>query len=136
MSNIKIQIRLKLTTSGVPLSKLASITENTQEFLIEVGKQVKLDLKPEKWLAHNFKNSDLTFVPEYSQDIAEKNARDYNRVMKMIMNEKILANPKILYRRKSAMIKYNQIGSVLNKNEAIEFGIYNNGAASPKLYIA
>lgn len=123
MPKIKLNIKLKFGEEGTPMLKLFQVTEKIHTFLSDVGKEVAIKIEPEKWVATNFKSSDLNYDVTYIEDVLPTQRDKYNTLVEQIMKTEI---DKETFQNK-AVKSYIKMSEVIKPTDKIQFGVYNNG---------
>ncbi len=131
MPTLRIKIVLNKGRRGIPLNKLASISEETLRFLGMACEDAGVTENPADWLAVNFENGSLIFDCE-KPEIADL---DVFKRAQLVIQSVIAPNtvpaqftPHI---RPTTKLQYSQIAKRIDADEAIDFGIYRNGEAVP-----
>jgi hypothetical protein len=130
MRTLRVRLELNKGRKGIPLYKLAAITDEVQRFLRSVGSDLGISAPKEKWLALKFGNGSVSFDAEYQDRIADQRVRQYNDEL---ANLPRLPEGKVETRLShGTILQFARIGDRIDEDEKVRFGLYANGDRKPK----
>ena len=128
MARLRISIRLNPGGTGVPLRKLALISNELSSFLEAATVDLKLKAQSDDrpiWIASNFTNESVGFVNENSGIFEGKDAELFSSEIEHLID----ADPRkdeIIWRLKTPTIQhFAKIGESLDSDEILKVGIFN-----------
>jgi hypothetical protein len=131
MASLRVKVELNKGGVGVSLHKLAQVSSQYERFLKSFSRDLHLDLKNGEWVAKDFENSSVDFVVEYigpaTQDKIEESKVALRYVMKETNNFTDLSS-KI---SRDTILSYARIAKDIDADEAVGFGLYDNGNTKP-----
>ena len=126
MATLRIRIELNKGKAGIPMDKLAKLTEETQKFLDMVGEDVDIEIDKGKWLATDFEEGSLFFTAKYVGAPDELKVEKYNDALEFAFTldpEQIDPDGPL---RMATLLQYSKIGSPIDADEVVGFGLYRN----------
>jgi hypothetical protein len=129
MRMLRVRIELNKGRKGIPMHKMAALTEEIQKFFQRVGIDLGLAMPKEQWLAVKFANGSLDYDAEYQGRIAEEALQGfYSELIKL---PKLTRDHAVTRLSPSTILQYIRIAEPMDEDERVRFGLYNNGARKP-----
>ena len=132
MATLKVKVIMAKGREGIPLDKLANITEETLRFLNHVCDDLKVDEKKGKWIGTKF-SSEYSLVFDCEREIEDADTvRMGNKLLEAICSRKENLSPVKI--SKATRIQYSRIASRIDSDESVDFGIYHNGNSEEPVF--
>jgi len=133
MARIKVRFELNKGRTGAPLSKLGDISKQAERFLRALAADLSIDAKAGEWLAVNFKNGSVSYDAEFQGEITGAEADAFNRGLEFLADfdpDHEGANGIVTT---ATVLEFAKMGSMIDPDEVIGFGIYGRDRAKPKM---
>lgn len=119
MKKVKLKVRINKGTRGVPLKKMASITDEIGKFLDLFCKDLSINIPADGWLATDFKDGSCLYTVESLKEIEVEKERDFNRIFTDLAKHRKL-NGRV---SKPTYYQYSRIVESITPDESVEFGL-------------
>lgn len=134
MAKLRFRIELNKGGVGVSMSKLASITAETEKFLQMLVSDIVIEDINGQWIAKDFDNNSVDFNNEYVGVVTIPDELHFNEAVDFITAEEIDFNNKPAKIRSATLLQYSNIAKSIGADEAIVFGIFNGNGDGLKAY--
>jgi hypothetical protein len=131
MAKLKLRVEMNKGRKGIPLGKLARITQETLEFLRMAYTDAELPGDPEGWFAYNFRNDSVDFDCECYRDIEADDVKRANSVFRAIMTNDVQGDILKHKVKPSTRRQYSKIAVPIDPDEKVTFGLFINGDTEP-----
>lgn len=130
MRTLRVRLELNKGRKGIPLHKLAAVTEEVQRFFQRVGSDLGVPTPREQWLAVRFRNGSVSFDAEYQGQLTEERIEQYNAELGGLIRAAVV--PSFESRLSPAtVLQFARIAEPIDEDEQVRFGLYQNGGARP-----
>lgn len=130
MSQLRLKISLNRGRKGIPLRKLANITDETQKFLGLFSNDINLG--DGEWIAENFRNGSVIFDMVFVGDVPEPSILQGQRALDHITDLATTADSLGFGLTKGTFHQFAKIALPLEEDDVVSLGIYN-GRSHPKI---
>lgn len=131
MADLRIKIELNKGRKGIPLDKLAAITERTMRLLNMVAHDLGFSSPQHAWLAENFENGSVDFDCRFAGTLDEATLRFAQRALCTVFANDY-TDPEMSVRiRPETRRQYARVAQPIDPDEVIGFGVYSNGERTP-----
>lgn len=131
MATLRVRIELNKGRIGIPMDKLAKLTEETQKFLDMVGEDVEIEPEKGRWLATDFEEGSLCFTAKYVGEPDRIKVDKYNDALEFALT----LDPDQIERdgplRIVTLLQYSKIANPIDPDEVVGFGLYRNEKDAP-----
>jgi hypothetical protein len=117
MATLRIPIILNKGRRGIPLSKLARISYELQQFLCLLGEDLQIEMGA-GWLGTDFSNGSLQFIAEKVNPVEENKAREFTQAFRHVAQRRPDARV-----RASTIRQFAKIADPMDSDEAVEFSL-------------
>lgn len=132
MTPLRTRIELNKGRIGIPLSKLADISKDTERFLEKICEDLEINDPSGKWLACNFENGSLSFDIEYHGQASESQIAKCRSSLRYIAKGGLTAERLDFGISKETLLQYSKIADHMDADEVISIGVYSNGEKKPE----
>lgn len=131
MRILRVRVELNKGRKGIPMHKLASITDEIQKFFLRVGLDLGIPAPKEQWLAVKFGNGSVAYDAEYQGRVPEESLREYYSELTKL--PQLAHSPERVASRlsPSTILQFVRIAEPIDEDEEVRFGLYNNGVRKP-----
>ncbi len=123
MAKLHIKVEMNKGRIGIPLGKLATITEEIYEFLKMVCEDVSLESIAKNWLALDFANGSVSLRIENPEHVDDIPAARFTRTIERIMDFKLDRADDYSDINRRTLEQYARIGKCIDIDETVLFGI-------------
>ena len=116
MPRLRVRIELNRGGVGVPLQKLASVTQESQKFLQMLAQDVQIERDRGEWLAFDFDHESLNFTAEYIGPVSTEQVQAF-----------FAAFDGVTSLRRATITQFTRIADAIDEDELIGFGLYASG---------
>lgn len=132
VAELRIRVELNKGRKGIPLEKLASISEETVRFLNMLAADLALGVPDHNWLAENFDNGSVDFDCRFTQTLDPSLLARGQRALRMVFtNDHGNGDVNVIVRPETRR-QYARIARPIDPDEVVRFGLYANGGAEPQ----
>lgn len=133
MAQIRLRIELNKGRTGAPLDKLGDIARQMERFLRSLASDLRLEIRPNEWLAVNFKNGSVSWDASYQTEVSESEVRRFNECVEFITDYDPETEGTNGLISDVTLLEYGRLGERIDPDEVIGVGIYPlNGRARPR----
>ncbi len=134
MAKLRFRVEINKGGVGVSMSKLASITTETEKFLQMLVSDIVIEDTDGQWIAKDFDNNSVDFTSEYVGLVTTPDEHNFNEAANYITDEKIVFDNKPAKIKIATLLQYSYITKTFDADEAIRVGIFNGNGDKVEEY--
>jgi TonB family protein len=115
MPRLRIRIELNRRMAGVPLTKMASVVEETHKFFHLLSEDVQIEAERGEWLASDFDAESLNFTAEYGGPVSAEQVRAFGAAFSGATSL-----------RRATIAQFTRIAEFLGEDELVGFGLFQS----------
>jgi hypothetical protein len=132
MSAVRIRVELNRGRRGVPLGKLAEISEETMQFLARFSRDMGLADAEHRWVAERFENNSVDFDCRYTDELEEPVAVRCRQGFHAVFANDYTRTDVAVFIRPETRRQYARIARPIDPDEVVVFGLYQDGEPEPR----
>jgi hypothetical protein len=134
MSQLRLRIELNKGGVGMSMQKLATITAETEKFLRQLVEDIDKGITG-TWIATEFDNNSVDYTALFIGHLTERQLKECRTALAVTLNEGLSLDDIQARLRgrlsRSTLMQYAKIAKPIAPDEAVHFGLYNNGSKEP-----
>lgn len=134
MAKLRFRVEINKGGVGVSMSKLASITTETEKFLQMLVSDIVIEDTSGQWIATDFDNNSVDYTSVYVGLTTVPDEHNFNEAVSYITAQKLDFEHKPAKIKPATVLQYSYITKTFDADEAINFGIFNGNGDKVKEY--
>lgn len=133
MARIRIRMTLNEGGVGVRFHKLAEVAQEFEKLFRYLADDLGVSSGTDDWVAREFGNGSVSYDVELSKPVDDSVIPTYNRYVSTLTDFKEDSPPLDSRLSTRTLKQFVSAGKILEADEAIKLGLYQNGKGKPEL---
>lgn len=134
MSQLRLRIELNKGGVGMSMHKLATVIDETEKFLRQLVEDIDKGITG-TWIATEFDNNSVDYTALFVGHLTEEQLKQCRTALAVTLDEELSLEDiqaKLRGRlSRATLMQYAKIAKPISPDEAVHFGLYNNGSKEP-----
>jgi hypothetical protein len=135
MPKINLKLEMNKGREGVPMFKLAQVSDQALKFLRMLAEDVGVNTLKEDWVAKRFGNNCVDFDCEYPLEVESSKVASFKEGVRFVSDYRNRFSEPPFPIRSATIKNYAYIGKHIDATEVISFGIYNGSPDVPREWL-